>query len=82
MEQEPTKQKTYQEFVFVVEEMTAGQADKLMHVILKHVESQGLFMGGGCQPTTDLDYPPFLFALERFEAWLVRIWKKVHHGQA
>ncbi len=71
----------YQEFEFVVEEMTADQADELMDRILDYVESKGLSMGGGCQATTDLDYPPFLVVIEAITFRLVRLWKRIHrHG--
>lgn len=83
MEQnEKDGRKTYQEFEFVVEAMTAEQANELMDLVLDYVEFHGLSMGGGCHPTTDLDYPPFLGTIEAVKFWLVRLWKKVHHGQA
>jgi len=81
MKEKQTKAQNYQEFEFVVEDMNEAQANELFDLILGYVEEHGLSMGGGCYPTTDLDYPSFLFTIERFASWLVRIWKKVHHGE-
>jgi hypothetical protein len=47
----------YQDFSFVVEQMTDAQAKILMDYIVAFVEARGLTMGGGFRPTTDADYP-------------------------
>lgn len=49
--------KTYQHFDFVVEDMTEEQAQALMRTIVSIAETLGLYVGGGCHPTSDADYP-------------------------
>lgn len=48
--------KHYQEFNFVVEDMPPETANKLLDIIVSFVESHGLTLGGGFNPTTDSDY--------------------------
>lgn len=52
-------EKQYQEFVFVVEDMSDEQAAKLMKLILDVVEVMDLRLGGGYHPATDADFPDF-----------------------
>jgi len=47
----------YQEFRFVVEDMSEEQAQALMRTIVSIAETLGLNVGGGYHQTTDTDYP-------------------------
>lgn len=70
----------YQQFEFVVEEMTAEQALALFENIIDQVEGMGLQMGGGVYPTSDFDYelPWYLRLIERIQVHLIRARKRAH----
>jgi len=54
-EEQPKKQ--YADFSFVIENMTYGQAEELMDIIIAAASMASYEIGGGFRMTTDADYP-------------------------